>query len=818
MQALWNVAVFIGLLGLTTGSALAASPMDRDPSVEGNSSRRFNWVAQASSPYQQLVQTRSCVGCNLSNLDLQGLDLSGANLQDANLSNVDFSNSNLRQANLSGANLYLTNFSGSDLSQANFENASAKSANFSAAILKQASFLDTTATYANFSDADFSDASIENSNFSDSNLTAATFANASITATKFNYATLDQSNFGTANVSDSSFNSASTTGATLPSSQPIASNSDGGETDTSVSEDESGTSLEEASDSGTIQTPLMTQFFQQPSAETLPPGSVVGRVGSRFYDLPAGTAGADDTAFYPTFQVSAGVTKDLEISASYQQADSNSPGTQGAFNVNRGGDDPGNDEATISAKYRFWESSDQTIQSSVIGALSFGNRAANFNGNGPAVRFENDNVVPMLQVPVTLKLGDRTRLTLAPTVAFFADSNAMFLFRPPVANQGSFGTTFGIAAAASHEVIPRVSVFGDAFAPFSGNNSVSRASGLPNKEIAFNAGVRFLVNPRLGLDLFASNSQGTLGPLALTTQSGDLGIGANLVFMPNLFAGNRKIADNYGSDPNAPDSPLTVDGIGFFDGGTLPQNKLGLHVQGGSQGVMTALRYGFLKDFEGSLYLNYVLGNTDESEQGIGAKIRLLNQDKGAPVTASIQGTLGQTNEPFLNFINNDPNQFTNSGLEKTVPLILNRDDGGTGRLFVVTLSLPIQYKIDKKAAVWLTPMLGYVQRDGLEAGGINAGGSLEVLKDVNVVAEVGADLIGKGNSFSGGRLQDRIPWTVAVRWDPSSLLGYDKSMSLARPNVELYLTNRVGSSVWQQMRVREGGDPAVGVGIFVPF
>ena len=55
-------------------------------------------ISPSTSPYHQLKQTRSCVGCNLSNSDLQGLDLSGANLEGANLSNANLTRSNLSQS------------------------------------------------------------------------------------------------------------------------------------------------------------------------------------------------------------------------------------------------------------------------------------------------------------------------------------------------------------------------------------------------------------------------------------------------------------------------------------------------------------------------------------------------------------------------------------------------------------------------------------------------------------------------------------------------------------------------------------------------
>ena len=76
----------------------------------------------------------------------------------------------------------------------------------------------------------------------------------------------------------------------------------------------------------------------------------------------------------------------------------------------------------------------------------------------------------------------------------------------------------------------------------------------------------------------------------------------------------------------------------------------------------------------------------------------------------------------------------------------------------------------------------------------------------------------GRGNSFIDGQLENRIPWTAAVRWKPLSLLNKQASEHNSDPYLELYLTNRVGFSTWHQLRVRENNDLGVGVGLFLPF
>lgn len=206
----------------------------------------------------------------------------------------------------------------------------------------------------------------------------------------------------------------------------------------------------------------------------------------------------------------------------------------------------------------------------------------------------------------------------------------------------------------------------------------------------------------------------------------------------------------------------------------------------------------------------------DESEQGFGVKLRLLNQDEAAPLTASAAVTVGLTNNIFDNFDNNNRNGLFRQGAPKDFPLIF-RTDSPEGRRFVVTLSLPLHYKVNDQLAFWFTPIAGFVQRDGLELGGFNVGGSVEVIQDLSLVGELGANFLGEGNAFIGDTLADRIPWSVAVRWNPRSIIGGDES-NPNQPNVEFFVTNRVGSSTWHQLRVRDQNEITVGAGISIPF
>ncbi len=559
-------------------------------------------------------------------------------------------------------------------------------------------------------------------------------------------------------------------------------------------------------------TPLAEELFSQPTAKQLSNGSLTINLDTRsffFPNLVEGGVDDDDTAVNFSTGFSWGISDSLQLVLQFQHVDSSSPVKQGEFISERTEDN----EAALELKQRIWSNEAGLALSGVVSA-SWGTRGFMFTRDGEATEVNNRDIFTSLAVPFTASVGDRWQFNIIPTVAFFKDESAVFFRRIP-GSDDSFGTVFGLGGGVSYKINSKLSILGDVFFPLTGNNSINRDSGQPDKAIAYNVGFRYLTNPRLALELYATNTFASYAPLSLTADRDFMGLGASLVFMPDLVAANR----NGDGDSNQDTELITRDGLAYFDGGTLPSGKLAVQLQGGNQGVLTALRYGVLKDFEAGIFLDYVGGEVDESEQGISAKVRFLNQAENAPFTLSVAATASLTNEPFINFINDDADVFEDRDLNKTVPFFTSGgDDLSNGKLIVATFSLPLHYEINSNAAVWFTPTLGYVQRRGLEIGGFNLGGAIAVNEEVSLLAEVGANFFGEGNSFIDGQLEDRIPWTAGVRWTPLSLFNLEASKDNNNPYLELYLTNRVGSSTWHQSRVREDNDLGIGVGFFAPF
>jgi len=72
----------------------------------------------------QLLENKSCQGCDLSGAKLERLDLTGVNLAEANLTGAKLNQTKLIRANLRNANLHDADFSGADLAGADLTGAS----------------------------------------------------------------------------------------------------------------------------------------------------------------------------------------------------------------------------------------------------------------------------------------------------------------------------------------------------------------------------------------------------------------------------------------------------------------------------------------------------------------------------------------------------------------------------------------------------------------------------------------------------------------------------------------------------------------------
>ena len=91
--------------------------------------------AYKKSDLKKFKNTKKCIKCDLTDLNLSGVNLSGVNLNGSNLSGVNLSGANLSGSNLGGANL-----SGANLSEANLKEVNLTGANLSEIIIDEKAF------------------------------------------------------------------------------------------------------------------------------------------------------------------------------------------------------------------------------------------------------------------------------------------------------------------------------------------------------------------------------------------------------------------------------------------------------------------------------------------------------------------------------------------------------------------------------------------------------------------------------------------------------------------------------------------------------
>lgn len=125
---------------------------------------------------QQLIDTNSCIRCDLSGVDLSGVDLEKANLEGAILSNANLAEADLSEAYLVGAdlrsaNLTETDFSRAKLGLANLAGATMNTVDLHAASLPLANLQDATLLKAELGGAHLAGANLVNANLSEADLT-----------------------------------------------------------------------------------------------------------------------------------------------------------------------------------------------------------------------------------------------------------------------------------------------------------------------------------------------------------------------------------------------------------------------------------------------------------------------------------------------------------------------------------------------------------------------------------------------------------------------------------------------------------------------
>ncbi len=545
----------------------------------------------------------------------------------------------------------------------------------------------------------------------------------------------------------------------------------------------------------------------------------------------------DDDVFQNTSNLyTYGVSDSFEISADLQGQDNNSPGTAGDYLIERFAPDSGNtsngfQEYTFQGKFRLTDT--EEFKSSLVVSATVGTRAFRITSLKDQIyAFEQSygmSPTPVIEFPMTWLQGESGAFTINPKVAFFPEDNAGFVVVNPKVG-GSFGTTVGLGLGTTQRVTDRIQFRGDLTAILSGNNAVSPTTGIPVATTVYNAGVRYLVNPRLGLDLFASNAYGNTGTGAMTGRIGDFGVGAALTLIPDRFyianlTANQKFDKTFDLKASeAQRKNFVPSHFGFLDGGTVPEGQSYVQLRTTSNGVLASIRTGNFDDLETGVYANFTASSIDESEAGTSTKIRFLNQAAGDPVTFSGVFTLGRTSARLLNLQRSsrtaidraeDPFQAGIGDRGPIAPNLLGLFTERSGETLILSLSAPIE-QVQPGYSWWINPKYTYVQRaPEISLVGISLGGSVKLGEDLTIMAEVTPLLDGK-NVLIGETSTTRLPWSLGLRLGTEGIFNWVPSFAKAT-SMDLYVTNTLGASPYQSMRVNVDNALTVGLGFNFP-
>lgn len=277
-----------------------------------------------------------------------------------------------------------------------------------------------------------------------------------------------------------------------------------------------------------------------------------------------------------------------------------------------------------------------------------------------------------------------------------------------------------------------------------GGNALSSEDNSIFRKFVWTAGTRYAINPRTGIEVYATNSFGatpTTSLLAFIPDGNEIIFGADIKY---IFDVGQNYASSFGNEPDIPlsnrDKHLLLDGLTLSSASTLSPDKIRLTAGMGTGGnAKFNLMYGLANDLQLEIPLEQ-FGNDDNLPDpdsfgngvkiGAGAKLRFLNQAQGDPFSLSLK-------VKGVRDFGERPNQ---------------------GTLF---FEIPMVYQNSHKTALFVNPKAAFYEAE--ERLGLGLG--------INQVLSEKLQLIGELTPISGHELI----WSTGLRYfEPEADLGFD--------------------------------------------
>ncbi|MBW4552320.1 MAG: hypothetical protein KME35_14610 [Aphanocapsa sp. GSE-SYN-MK-11-07L] len=258
----------------------------------------------------------------------------------------------------------------------------------------------------------------------------------------------------------------------------------------------------------------------------------------------------------------------------------------------------------------------------------------------------NATIAGSLKFPITYSFNSKLQLHFTPAIAFF----------PETFNDASFyGTGFYLGTGLSWQPLQRLGFFADLNLPLGpGGNTISSDSGEIIKQPVWSVGTRYLINPAVGLNLYATNAFGATPAsqlLAYLPDGDQVALVAGLTFTPDI---GQNYQASFRSGPRVPlterDRQLLLEGLTLTSANTLLPGMLRFRAGIGS-GTGFGFAYGIANDAQLEVSGEQLGPGVDLIESinysadftiSLATKLRFLDQTQGDPFSLAIKAAYAQ--------------------------------------------------------------------------------------------------------------------------------------------------------------------------------
>lgn len=336
----------------------------------------------------------------------------------------------------------------------------------------------------------------------------------------------------------------------------------------------------------------------------------------------------------------------------------------------------------------------------------------------------NATIAGSLKFPITYSFNSKLQLHFTPAIAFF----------PETFNDSSFyGTGFYLGTGLSWQPLQRLGFFADLNLPLGpGGNTISSDSGEIIKQPVWSVGTRYLINPAVGLNLYATNSFGATPAsqlLAYLPDGDQVALVAGLTFTPDI---GQNYQASFRSGPRVPlterDRQLLLEGLTLTSANTLLPGMLRFRAGIGS-GTGFGFAYGIANDAQLEVTGEQLEPGADLIESinysadftvSLATKLRFLDQTQGDPFSLAIKAAYAQ-------------GVVTRDGRSRTSGFI----------------ELPFTYQPIPQVALFLNPKVGLVPFT--TPVGIGLGINYQIWQGLQFIGEFTPLITGEQSVWSAG-------------------------------------------------------------------